>query len=224
MLRAEEMSYRLETERLTLRAFDLEDGPALLAAIDEGREPFERWLEWPTSCRTVRDAATYCRRARGLFDLGQDFRYAIFARAEGALVGGIAMHAPDARSGRCVLDFWVRPSFARRGIAAEALRAVTGASFAAGAVRVELLVEPNNRPSRSLAMNVGFRQEGVLRGMLVRAGRPRDVVIYGLLPDDWRRLAAPAKSHERLSPLQVVRAERDERIERDEPEPMSARA
>lgn len=218
MLRAEEMPYSLETARLSLRAFELADGPALLAAIEEGREPFERWLEWPAACRTARDAAAYCRRARGLFDLGQDFRYAIVSRADDALVGGIAMHAPDARSGRCVLDFWVRPSFSRRGIGAEAVRALTERSFAAGAARVELLVEPNNRASRALAAHVGFRQEGVLRGMLVRAGRPRDVAVYGLLPEDWRRLAAPFRSHERLTPIRDARAECDER------EPVSARA
>jgi RimJ/RimL family protein N-acetyltransferase len=217
MLRAHELPYRLETERLTLRAFQLDDGPALLTALEDGREPFERWLEWPMACRTVADADAYCRRARGLFDLAQDFRYAIVTRADEALVGGIAMHAPDARSGRCVLDFWVRPSATRRGIAAEALRAITEATFAAGAARVELLVEPNNRPSRSLAAHVGFRQEGVLRGMLMRAGRPRDVVVYGLLPEDWRRLVAPSRSHERLSPLH-----RDDRVE--EAEPLSARA
>ncbi len=214
MLRADELPYSLATERLTLRAFEPADGAALLAAIDEGREVFERWLEWPTSCRTMRDAVAYCRRARGLFDLAQDFRYALVTRDDARFVGGIAMHAPDLRSARCVLDFWVRPSAARRGFAAEALRAITQLSFAAGAARVEILVEPNNRPSRALATHVGFRQEGVLRAMLVRAGRARDVAIYGVLPEDWRRLGSPSKSHERLCPVRAEEATPSSETER----------
>ncbi len=85
---------------------------------------------------------------------------------EGLLVGDIGFHSepvaaplPSAKSlelGYCVLEAW-----RRRGIAREAVQALIQWAFDTHAVRRFVLsISPENHPSQSLAVKLGFRKIG----------------------------------------------------------------
>ena len=57
--------------------------------------------------------------------------------------------------------------------------------------RLQAGTEPDNLAEQRALERVGFRREGVHRGLYFRGGRWRDSVMYGLLRDDERELSAP---------------------------------
>jgi alkylhydroperoxidase family enzyme len=69
-----------------------------------------------------------------------------------------------------------------------------------GLRRIEAEVEPRNIASRMLLRRLGFVREGLLREKWVDKGAPKDVVIHGLLKDDWTSRPTGATS-QRIAPL-----------------------
>ncbi len=84
---------------------------------------------------------------------------------------GIALTSPDARG---------------QGLAAEALRLLMGYAFhELGLRRLWARVIEDNRASIRLFERAGFQPEGRLREHVLRGGQNRDMLIYGLLRDEF---------------------------------------
>ena len=111
---------------------------------------------------------------------------AIVGARSGQVIGSIALsHAAQHR--RATVSFWVAPQARGRGVATEAVR--LGAAWAferLGLQRLELYVEPENVASLRVTERCGFSREGLLRSHFVRHGERRDVLVYGLLAEEWR--------------------------------------
>ena len=56
--------------------------------------------------------------------------------------------------------------------------------------RVEATTTPGNVPAQALARRLGFQREGVMRGRNLERNTRVDLVIFGLLRDDWKRRTA----------------------------------
>jgi RimJ/RimL family protein N-acetyltransferase len=53
-----------------------------------------------------------------------------------------------------------------------------------GVMRVELWIDPQNKPSLGVAEAAGFTREGLLRSYMPIKGERRDMLMYSLLPDE----------------------------------------
>jgi RimJ/RimL family protein N-acetyltransferase len=53
-----------------------------------------------------------------------------------------------------------------------------------GVQRVELWIDPDNKPSLGVAESVGFTREGLLRSFMPIRGVRRDMLMYSLLPGE----------------------------------------
>jgi len=81
------------------------------------------------------------------------------------------------------------PEHRGRGIGTEAQRQLVAYLFATKPIhRLQAGTEVDNLVERSALEAVGFRREGVHRGVYFRDGRWRDSVMYGLLRDDDAQL------------------------------------
>ncbi len=58
--------------------------------------------------------------------------------------------------------------------------------------RIQLVIVPENAPSRRIAEKCGFVLEGTVRGAFFNHGRNHDVLLYSLLRTDPRPWAAPS--------------------------------
>ena len=67
-----------------------------------------------------------------------------------------------------------------------------------GLERAQIVTTPDNAGSLAVARRLGFVEEGLLRGRDIEDGRRIDVVIYGLLRDDWRRSRSSAMPSSRI--------------------------
>ncbi|MEO8477874.1 MAG: GNAT family protein [Actinomycetota bacterium] len=74
-----------------------------------------------------------------------------------------------------------------RGIGREAVAQLTAKLFEAGDVhRVQLSTDVGNSAMRRVAEFLGFGFEGVLRGFMPSAERPRDFAMYGMTQTDFQ--------------------------------------
>jgi RimJ/RimL family protein N-acetyltransferase len=127
------------------------------------------------------------RGFRGRFDLGEDFVYGLFDRAETEVVGGSGLHT-RVGEGAFEIGYWVRASRVGEGLATEATAALARVAFeVVGVQRVEIRVDPANEASLRVPRRLGFREEALLRRRLpVRVGGPpvRDAVLFVLFADE----------------------------------------
>ena len=121
--------YRIETDRLTIRCWEPRDAPLLKQAVDASLDHLRPWMPWARDEPTpLAEKVELLRRFRGLFDLGQDFVYAIFSRDESEVVGGSGLHT---RVGDDAFEigYWIRASRAREGLATETVAALSRSAF-----------------------------------------------------------------------------------------------
>ena len=119
-------------------------------------------------------------------EAGVAFPFFVFREEDGALVGGVTLS--NVRRGvaqMASLGYWVGQPFARRGYTLAGVRAVIGFAFEQlGLHRVEAACLPHNTPSMRLLETVGFRREGLARGLVCINGRWQDHVVLAILADD----------------------------------------
>lgn len=176
-------AYRILTPRLELRCWEPSDAPRLKAMIDDNLEHLRPWMPWihhePT---TLEEKVALLRKFRARFDLDEDFTYAMFARADGCLVGGCGLH-PRQGPGALEIGYWVARDRVGRGLATEAAAALTRVAFEVHQVdRVEIRVEPTNVASSTIPRKLGYCLEALLRRRLEARpeGEPRDCEVYTL--------------------------------------------
>src|SRR5574337_2024039 len=94
-------AYRIVTPRLVIRCWQPEDAGKLKEAIDSSIEHLRPWLPWAQNePEPLERKYERIRRWRGNFDLGTEFVYGVFDRAESRVLGGTGLHnrvGPDAR-------------------------------------------------------------------------------------------------------------------------------
>jgi RimJ/RimL family protein N-acetyltransferase len=101
---------------------------------------------------------------------------------------GLALAPSIEREERTVeLGYLVVPQARGRGIATEALRALTAWAFdELDPVRIELLISPGNTASRIVAERCGYTYEGTLRSTYLKPGVWEDTEVWSRLATDRR--------------------------------------
>jgi RimJ/RimL family protein N-acetyltransferase len=145
----------VETPRLILREWQVEDVEALAEAITESIEHLRPWMPWvafePLTIDARREFILGAARTRSE---GGEAVYGIFL--DGLPIGGTGLHR---RAGPDVLEigYWIRVGYTRRGYAAEASAALTEVAFTVdGIARVEIRHDRGNEASRNVPRSLGF--------------------------------------------------------------------
>jgi len=99
---------------------------------------------------------------------------------DGKAVGGIGFHrGVDVHRLTATIGYWLGEAYWGRGIAAEALRAVTEYAFSNfDFQRIEALVFEWNAPSTRVLEKAGYTREARLRKRVTKQGRTVDCFIY----------------------------------------------
>lgn len=106
--------------------------------------------------------------------------------ATGALAGTISHFKSRSPLAREIGYRLLATEFAGRGLMSEATALLCDYLFRAFPYhRLELLMNPDNRPSERIAQKCGFSCEGTLRGLFFTDGAVRDAKIYRLLRTEW---------------------------------------
>jgi [ribosomal protein S5]-alanine N-acetyltransferase len=177
----------LETTRLVLRSPVMEHFEMWGALRRESRSFLEPWEpEWASDELTRGSFRRRLKRYAEEIDRDEGYPYFLFLKDGGQLVGGITLgHIRRGVSQTGTIGYWMGKPFAARGLMAEALRAITHASFAGLKLnRLEAACVPENDASRLLLQGCGFQQEGYARRYLKIAGEWRDHLLFAKVSGD----------------------------------------
>lgn len=167
---------------MVIRCWEPSDAAKLKAAIDGSLEHLRVWMTWAhQEPQPLEAKVEFLRRKRGEFDLGQDFAYGLFDRAENEVLGGSGLHprvGPEARE----IGYWIRGDRANQGLVTEAVAALTRVAFIIDRVRrVEIHCSPENAASYAVARKLGFQHEATLKERFPdQDGRMHDTMIWSL--------------------------------------------
>lgn len=157
----------LETPRLLLRPFRVDDAAALADALADTRAELRQFLwflPWVAEEPTLQAAEIRCRRAEASFLLRTDLPYLAFERQTARLIGSVGLHRTDWQLPKTEVGYWIRTGSTGKGYATEGVRALTTwALEQLGAHRVELVTDELNLASRRVAERCGFTLEGISR-------------------------------------------------------------
>lgn len=112
-------------------------------------------------------------------------RWAI--EAHDLLIGGVELTRIDWRNRSAELAVWIGDrAYRQRGCGTDAMRLALGYAFKLlGLNRVTYLAAATNDAAVEAYQHVGFRDEGRMRQALYRDGQYSDVVMLGILREDW---------------------------------------
>jgi [ribosomal protein S5]-alanine N-acetyltransferase len=119
--------------------------------------------------------------------IGGDWSLLAIGLQNGSCAGVVNWRAVG-ETGNLEIGVCVFPEHRGQGIGTEAQRQLVGYLFATTPVhRLQAGTEVDNVAEQRALERVGFRREGVSRGLYFRDGRWRDSIMYGLLRDDTSR-------------------------------------
>jgi len=170
----------VQGDSVVLRPWRIDDVPAVVAACRDAE--IERWLALVPQPYTEDHARLYIEEC---IDAPEDrLPFAITDAETGAVIGSIDMRVNRLLTGH--VGYWVAAEARGRGVAPDALRALSRWAFAElGLGRVELVTDPDNIASQRVAEKAGFQREATLRSILAnRDGSRRDGLMFSLLPGD----------------------------------------
>jgi ribosomal-protein-alanine N-acetyltransferase len=172
----------LETERLILRPFSLEDGPRVMylagereIAMNTGTipHPYEQGM-----------AEEWISPHQELFEKREAVIFAICLRKTEELIGAIGIEVN--RDHDCgELGYWVGKPYWNQGYCTEAARIAIEYAFCALELnRIGAIHFTRNPASGRVMQKIGMRYEGERRQAMKRWGEYVDIACYGLLREE----------------------------------------
>jgi ribosomal-protein-serine acetyltransferase len=168
-----------------LRLLEERDAAALFALIDANRARLREWLPWVDNEQSPETTRRFLRSAQRQLDDNRGGQYAIVEH--GQLAGVVGQHPIDWANRAVNVGYWLGAAYEGRGLMTRACRALVTYAFREQRLhRVEIRAAPANRRSRAIPERLGFRQEGVLRDAEWLYDHHVDLVVYGMLADEWQ--------------------------------------
>jgi ribosomal-protein-serine acetyltransferase len=143
-----------------------------MAWADQGREENSEFVK-----RALHDVAT-----------GEAYEAGIWYQER--LVGSIGLHARDSIFRKMEMGYWISEELQGKGIVTRSSLTMMGFAFDELKLnRVEIHVAVGNDRSSAIPERLGFTREGTLRKMgWHAAGEHADLVVYGMLAEEWKNL------------------------------------
>lgn len=181
-------AFELVEEPLRLRPWQAQDAEDLFDAVRSSVASVGRWLPWCHAGYELADAHAWISHCQDGWSRGEHFAFPIFDLHTGELLGGAGLNQRNRQHRSANLGYWVRQSRHGEGIAARAAALVARFGFEQlGLIRIEIVVMPDNHPSRRTAEKTGARFEAIARQRLWANGQAHDAAVYGLTPTDLRQ-------------------------------------
>ena len=165
-----------------LRAFEPRDAGMVR---DLSTDPYVPLTGTLVANATTERAIEWIERQHNRLATGAGYSFCIADIDDDRALGQAGLWLAAIAQGRATAGYGVAPGARGRGVAAQALTALT--SFAWGVPelhRVELYIEPWNVASARTAEAAGYQHEGLLRSQQAIGGRRVDMMIYSALRFD----------------------------------------
>ncbi len=174
------------SDRLVVRRYRRDDGDAFFAGLAPHRDELMRWMMWPQRHQQPADSESYAVRMHAQFALREAMPMGIWS-TEGEFLGGAGFHAPDWKTPKAEIGYFLLPPARGRGIATETVRLLVHYAFDHMAVnRVWATCDADHAGSADVLRRAGVPEEGRMRAETRdHHGTLRDTLIFGLCRDEY---------------------------------------
>ena len=187
----------LESDRLVIRGYTLDDAQAVFEAINDSRDGhLLPWMPWcKENHRTLESTVKYiceqalaCEQMAGFTNVGTG----VFCKESGRFLGGSGVHDVRRDTASCETGYWIRKDAIGNGYAREACaRTISWAledqsRGGLGLKRVRLYCSGANEPSKRVIEGIGLRQEVHQRqDYFIDGIGATDRLGWGVLQTEW---------------------------------------
>jgi RimJ/RimL family protein N-acetyltransferase len=181
-----ELNGPINTQRLTLRAFDPGDFAALLSY--RSRSDVTRYLLWgPQTEEEVREVLQKKIASRSIGSEGDVLALAVDLKATGEMVGDFILHLISERDRLAEIGYIIHPDHQGHGYATEAGRAVLQIAFRDLELhRVIGGLDARNAASAHVLEKLGMRREAHLVENEWVKDEWQSEVVYAILDREWQ--------------------------------------
>lgn len=170
-------------DKTTLRLLEPRHAEPLFALTDANRAHLREWLPWLDSTTSVKDTLAFIQASQQQFASNNGFQAGIWYQDQ--IVGVIGFRIAWQNQSTSI-GYWLSREFQGRGIMTKACRALADYAFKElGLNRVEIRCAVENLKSRAIPERLGFKNEGTVRQAERLYERFLDIVIYGVLANEW---------------------------------------
>ncbi|MED4453097.1 GNAT family N-acetyltransferase [Metabacillus fastidiosus] len=178
------MFLNLQTERLILRPFKLEDAPRVQELAGD-KEVAKTTLGIPHPY-PIEAAENWIKNHPQLIKNGDVYPLAIVLRDNSLVVGTMTLRV-DKQHNKGELAYWVGKNYWGNGYATEAARAIMNFGFEELILnRIWATALSKNPASIKVMKKVGMEIEGTLKQPILQAEVYEDVEVYGVIKSDYR--------------------------------------
>ncbi|WP_310829162.1 GNAT family N-acetyltransferase [Paenibacillus pedocola] len=177
-------TFKLETNRLIIREFTLEDLEEVHAYASDPL--VAKYMIWgPNSEAETRD---YLKLTIDMQKQSprRGFEFAVVLKATNQLLGGCGLHLSDPKQGE--IGYCFNPLFWKQGYTSEAAEALLKLGFREfGLHRIYATCRPDNIGSAKVMQKIGMTYEGHLREHMWHKGGWHDSYLYSILEHEYKR-------------------------------------
>ena len=174
---------RIETDRLILRQFTVEDAQAMYDNWASDPE-VTKYLTWPPH-ESAEATALLLQQWVDCYRQNNYYQWAIILKENGDFpIGSLFAECPDDRIKKFQIGYCIGKNWWHQGIMSEALSTVIRFLFEkVGANRIEALHDPNNPHSGDVMKKCGMTFEGIFRQSDWNNQGICDAAYYAILKD-----------------------------------------
>ena len=175
----------IETERLLLRQFNMDDAEAMFRNWESDSKVTE-FLRWKTAVDINEVESVLSDWIRGYENL-DFYQWAIVLKELGEPIGSISVVGKNEQLDIVHIGYCIGSKWWHRGITSEAFDAIIPFFFEeVGVNRIESQHDPNNPNSGKVMQKCGLKYEGTLRQADWSNKGIVDACMYSLLKSEWK--------------------------------------
>lgn len=156
------------------------------ALVNRNYERLLHWCPWLGEVETVEKTRDFIRNKLARFADGNGFTAGLFEND--VLVGVIALEYVDWANRVTEIGYWLSAETEGKGLILKSCPILIDYAFnKLNLNRIQIRCASENLRSRAIPEKLGFRQEGILLQMEKLHDRFVDLVVYGLLANEWKK-------------------------------------
>jgi ribosomal-protein-serine acetyltransferase len=172
-------------DAISLRQLKPEHAPELYRQIDTSRKSLRRFLPWvdynTNEEHSLRFIEMMQRKSEDQDAIAMGMWY------QEQLCGVIDLHSWDHLLQKAEIGYWIAEPFQGKGIVVACCKALITFAFNSLKLnKVEIHFALQNERSAQIPIKLGFAKEGILRHNAKLHGQYVDMVIMGVLRQDWK--------------------------------------
>ena len=171
---------------IEIKLLEVSEAKPLFALAERNRDRLRRWLPWVDQTRAAEDVRLFILRVTEQYHSNLGPQTGIWVN--GALSGTLGCHPIDWSNRNCSLGYWIDAGQEGKGIITRCCGVMLDYVFdELGLHRAEIRCGTANQRSCAVPERLGFTREGVVRQAEWVNDHWVDLIVWGMLEEDWRR-------------------------------------